>query len=386
MGKKEHAMKRISKKSKRYLGGAVFLLVLALSGLTAAEICIQPPDGLVSWWPGDGNANDIQSGNNGMLEGGAAFDVGMVEQAFSFNGVNGGGGVNLGNVTAFDFTPTSSFTIDAWINSFGLTDPSVQDTQFIISLNYQCSNTFQGLAIQNTTGKAYFAVRDDNGMGVFILSPSPLSANTFHHIAGVREVTDSGKTVKLYVDGVLVATAPDPSTGPLARNTTDFIGRRFPCADTGTFNGLIDEVEIFNRALSAAKIQAIFAAGSAGKCKVAIQIDIKPGEFPNNINLSSRGRIPVAILTTDATDNVGTFDATTVDPTTVRFGSTGTEATPVQDALEDVDGDGDTDMILRFNTQDTGIECGDTSATLTGQTFDGQTIHGTDSIETVGCK
>ena len=334
-------MKRISKKSKRYLGGAVFLLVLALSGLTAAEICIQPPDGLVSWWPGDGNANDIQSGNNGMLEGGAAFDVGMVEQAFSFNGVNGGGGVNLGNVTAFDFTPTSSFTIDAWINSFGLTDPSVQDTQFIISLNYQCSNTFQGLAIQNTTGKAYFAVRDDNGMGVFILSPSPLSANTFHHIAGVREVTDSGKTVKLYVDGVLVATAPDPSTGPLARNTTDFIGRRFPCADTGTFNGLIDEVEIF---------------------------------------------IPVAILTTDATDNVGTFDATTVDPTTVRFGSTGTEATPVQDALEDVDGDGDTDMILRFNTQDTGIECGDTSATLTGQTFDGQTIHGTDSIETVGCK
>jgi hypothetical protein len=54
-------MKCISKKSKRYVGGVVFLLVLGLGGLTAAQICIQPPDGLVSWWPGEGNAKDIQS-------------------------------------------------------------------------------------------------------------------------------------------------------------------------------------------------------------------------------------------------------------------------------------------------------------------------------------
>ena len=71
-------MKCISKKSKQYVGGVVFLLVLGLGGLTAAQICIQPPDGLVSWWPGEGNANDIQSGNNGMLEEEATFDVGMV--------------------------------------------------------------------------------------------------------------------------------------------------------------------------------------------------------------------------------------------------------------------------------------------------------------------
>jgi hypothetical protein len=76
----------------------------------------------------------------------------------------------------------------------------------------------------------------------------------------------------------------------------------------------------------------------------------------------------------------------TVDPVTVRFGSTGTEATPVRDALKDVGGDGYTDMILHFNTQDTGIKCGDTSASLTGETFGGQAIQGSDSIETVGCK
>lgn len=113
---------------------------------------------------------------------------------------------------------------------------------------------------------------------------------------------------------------------------------------------------------------------------VAVDIDIKPGSFPNSINPRSDGVIPVAILTT------GTFDATTVDPATVLFGPTGTEAAAVQSALEDVDGDGDTDMILHFDTQDTGIECGDTSVSFTGQTFDGQAIEGSDSINTVGCR
>jgi hypothetical protein len=58
----------------------------------------------------------------------------------------------------------------------------------------------------------------------------------------------------------------------------------------------------------------------------------------------------------------------------------------VQSALEDVDGDGDTDMILHFKTQDTSIVCGDTSASLTGETFGGQAIEGSDSIKAVGCK
>jgi len=88
----------------------------------------------------------------------------------------------------------------------------------------------------------------------------------------------------------------------------------------------------------------------------------------------------VAILTTDS------FDATTVDPTTVLFGPTGTEAAAVHSALEDVDGDGDIDLILHFNTQATGIQCGGTSASLTGETLSGQMIEGSDSVKTAGCK
>lgn len=108
---------------------------------------------------------------------------------------------------------------------------------------------------------------------------------------------------------------------------------------------------------------------------LVVEIDIKPGSDPNSINPNSKGRIPVAIL-----GDAG-FDATTVDPDTVAFGPDGASA--VHSASEDVDGDGYLDMILHFKTQDTGIASGDTSASLTGETFDGQDIEGSDSIKTV---
>ena len=247
------------------LVGAAFLGLIATNE-AVEQTCTSPPPNMVSWWPGDGNASDVQGSNNGTLEGSTTFAVGMVGQAFSFNGVDGGGGVNLSDVPAFDFTPTSSFTMEAWVKTFGPSAPP-QDAQAIVVLNNQCSNTVQALSIPNSTGKAVFQVRDANGLGGFVVSPSALSLNTFHHIAGVREVTVSGNSVKLYIDGALVATTPDLSTGPLAANTSDFIGRRFPCANTNTFNGLIDEPAIYNRALTDAEIQAIFDAGSAGKCK-----------------------------------------------------------------------------------------------------------------------
>jgi hypothetical protein len=120
--------------------------------------------------------------------------------------------------------------------------------------------------------------------------------------------------------------------------------------------------------------------GPVGPTILEVSIDIKPGSFPNSVNPGSKGVIPVAILTAE------TFDATAVDPGTVLFGSTGTEAAPVHIAWQDVNGDGKIDLILHFKTQDTRIQCGDHSASITGTTFSGQLIHGADSVNTVGCK
>jgi len=65
----------------------------------------------------------------------------------------------------------------------------------------------------------------------------------------------------------------------------------------------------------------------------------------------------------------------------VRFGPAGAKA--VHSAIEDVNHDGDLDMILHFKTQETGIKPSDTNATLTGKTYDGISIEGTDTIRTV---
>jgi hypothetical protein len=114
--------------------------------------------------------------------------------------------------------------------------------------------------------------------------------------------------------------------------------------------------------------------------RMMVDVDIRPRKDANRINPASRKNVNVAIFSDNG------FDATIVDSSTVRFGATGTEATPINVRLTDIDGDGLRDMVLRFEILDTGINCGDTSATLTGQTSSGQSIIGSSPLTTVQCK
>jgi hypothetical protein len=106
---------------------------------------------------------------------------------------------------------------------------------------------------------------------------------------------------------------------------------------------------------------------------IPVDIDIKPGSDPNSINLGSKGVVPVAILTT------ADFDAATVDPTTVIFAG----ASPVRWTDEDVDDDGDTDLLLHFKTQELALDGDSTDAALSGQTTGGDPIVGSDSVRIV---
>lgn len=184
-----------------------------------------------------------------------------------------------------------------------------------------------------------------------------------------RDVAANGLPV--FLTEALTQMGADNATIEQIRNA---LIAQSPSADAVSFPGMLTDPALISALEEAAQALSQFS----GVTPVAL--DIKPGSVPNSINPQSRGRIPVAILTTD------TFDATTVDPTTVHFGRTGTEASPVHWALKDVDKDGDTDMILHFDTQDTGIQCGDASASLTGVTLRGQMIQGSDSVNAVGCK
>jgi len=102
-------------------------------------------------------------------------------------------------------------------------------------------------------------------------------------------------------------------------------------------------------------------------------IDIKPGSYPNSINLASKGRVAVAVLTT------ASFDATSVDPVTVIFA----DASPVRWSTEDVDGDGDLDLVFHFKTQELNLDENSTNGILQGQTFDPEFFWGEDSVNIV---
>jgi hypothetical protein len=107
--------------------------------------------------------------------------------------------------------------------------------------------------------------------------------------------------------------------------------------------------------------------------ELAVEIDVKPGSHTNSINLKSKGKVPVAILTTDD------FDANTIDPETVIFAG----ANPLRWRMKDVDNDSDDDMLLHYMTQELELTEESIEASLEGETYDGMKINGTDSVRIV---
>jgi uncharacterized delta-60 repeat protein len=115
---------------------------------------------------------------------------------------------------------------------------------------------------------------------------------------------------------------------------------------------------------------------------IPVAVDIKPGSDSNPIDLSSRGIVTVAVLTTDE------FDAATIVASSVCFGDD--DRTDERDCTEahgdghaeDVNGDGRADLLLHFEVPETGIDPADTQACLSGSTASGIGIEGCDLVRT----
>jgi hypothetical protein len=152
-----------------------------------------------------------------------------------------------------------------------------------------------------------------------------------------------------------------------------------PCTNQGAFWGVtsdeaITRIRVFSPTNQAEGVDNI----SFGEGFIRVVIDIKPGSDPNSINPRNNGVIPVALLSST------TFDAMQVDVSTVAFGPGGA---PVAHGghVEDVNGDGLPDMVFQFDTQASGLSCGDVQATLTGRTLAGRRFKGTDAVNMVNC-
>ncbi len=246
---------RCSNAMKVWIGWTVILLGLA--SLAWAQVCTPPPSGMVSWWPGDGNANDIVSGNNGVLVGGVTFGQGKVGQAFILDGVTGY--INAGISSAFN---VADFTLDAWV----FVDPATntgerrvisRDDIFVVAAANRQGYTLKSSspdACAGASGRAAFGTVQGSVVRA-VCAPSTLTPG-FHFLTGLR----SGTIISLYVDGVLAQTATTSITGILSPFAPLVIGQVSPGFNDEFFAGVIDEVEVFNRALSSAEIAGIYTA------------------------------------------------------------------------------------------------------------------------------
>jgi hypothetical protein len=110
-----------------------------------------------------------------------------------------------------------------------------------------------------------------------------------------------------------------------------------------------------------------------------VSIDIKPGSYPNSINLGSHGVIPVAILSS------AVFDASTVNPDSVELAGSGVavrgRGSKLMAHLEDVNQDGLFDLVVQVETENFDSEQFQSGyAVLTGETIDGVKVVGKDTI------
>jgi len=252
--------------------GGDFLPLVPVLQLTCIQPPLQPPSNMISWWPGDSDASDIQNGNSGVLTNALAGVAGMVDGAFSFDGVDDF--LRVTDANNLDFGLSDSLTIDAWIKT-----GSLSSTQRIIGKQTAAGQNGVYLLRLFSAGKLQFFLRDTNGVVTSVTSTAPINDNLFHHVAGVRDIATD--TIRIYIDGVQVGSTTDLTTGSFVTNLDLLIGAYSSTPGSNNFDGLIDEVELFDRALSSSEIADIFNAGSAGKCKI-IPFDFNLTVSPQN--------------------------------------------------------------------------------------------------------
>jgi hypothetical protein len=224
--------------------------------------CNELATGLAGWWPGDGNATDIGGyALNGTLENGATFAAGEVEQAFSLDGVNGY--VDVPESGGLEFT--SQVTLAAWIRPQAAA--FANHGEIFSKFGTQGNWAYQmGVMPNGTLGL------DISGNGTTyseFLSPSgQLAPDAWAQVAATFEAG----AVNLYINGVLVGSGTMRVTTIFNSGTTrpsvggDPVAGRF-------FAGLIDEVQVYGRALSSSEIRAIYDAGTQGICKQCTDSD-----------------------------------------------------------------------------------------------------------------
>lgn len=239
--------------------------------------CTPPPPNMTAWWPFDETAGPIASDiagavhNDGTHQKGPTPAPGKVAGSLCFDGVDDH--VEVPDDPELD-VDAGDFTIDAWIRTTAATgirtivdkrdhSPEAHGYSFFL-VNGQL---FLQMAVG--TGSSFCSNSPADGCTNFSSGGPNVADGQWHHVAvTVARANPAGGI--FYVDGSPVTGPFNPTIRPqsLGNAANAQIGIRAPAEGGGAlFDGCLDEIEIFKRTLSPGEIKAIFAAGSAGKCK-----------------------------------------------------------------------------------------------------------------------
>ena len=256
---------RHGKKRHFIIRGAILLQTFLTVANALGATCVSPPAGLIGWWRAEANAADSISTNNGTLQGGAtATAAGMVGQAFTFEGTNGS--VRIADSATLH--PTN-LTIECWVRFSSLDSQgsggSPPGDQYIVFHQNTRSSDFEGFDLSKTrlggVDVFRFLVSSASAQLAEIESVTPLAAGVWYHVVGVR----GSNFTQIYVNGNLERQTN--VSFPLSYgNFPLYFGTSGQSYWDHKLKGNLDEISFYNRALSAAEIAGIYAAGSAGKC------------------------------------------------------------------------------------------------------------------------
>jgi hypothetical protein len=237
----------------------------------AAGVCAAPLTGLVGWWPGDASGTDVASGYNLVLRNGASFADGRVGPALAFDGFD-----DFATAGKPATVSDGDFTVDTWVLFHSLRRPPRVGSSgggqmsLVDKMSPAAANRDGWRLLKHDDDTFWFCFGGGTADGCQAGGPltvqsstkvRPEDLDTWFHVTAVK----SGDQVSLYVNGALEASKllgrafTDTGAGELVLGSNLF-GQH-------TLDGLLDEVQVYNRALSAAEVQQLALQEAAGQCK-----------------------------------------------------------------------------------------------------------------------
>jgi hypothetical protein len=268
------------------------LFVIGCIAITNAQVpSYVPTNGLVGYWPFNGNANDeTGNGNNGTVNGATLIPdrYENPNSAYSFDGVND-------FIQAPNYSSNNSFTVSYWINMTTYDLNSLGSNDFVFVSNHSGENNSSRSFLigyrnfGNETGFSTY-IYDNTGnintkLEGYPTNQTPPTVNVWHHLVSVFE---NGNYVNMYLDGQLFYENTNVPMQDNMPNLPLLFGKGV-ANQFGYTEGKLDDIGIWNRALTQQEVTNLYASNSSNECSTLVintgALSTNPITYNSTVNI-----------------------------------------------------------------------------------------------------